>query len=67
MAFSLFIGIVVSAIATAIIKSSIGVMIFATLGTICGYSEQQLETDDNISIINNRKTVTRLKMKVKNR
>lgn len=67
LAFSLFIGIVVSAIATAIIKSSIGVMIFATLGTICGYSEQQLETDDNISIINNRKTVTRLKMKVKNR
>ena len=35
---AIFIGIVVSSLGTAIIKSSIGVFIFAILGTICGYS-----------------------------
>lgn len=39
LCFAIFIGIIVSSIGTAIIKSSIGVMIFAFLGLVCGYSQ----------------------------
>lgn len=39
LCFAIFIGIVVSSIGTAIIKSSIGVMIFMFLGLVCGYSQ----------------------------
>lgn len=44
LCFAIFIGIVVSSIGTAIIKSSIGVMIFAVFGLICGYSNQEKST-----------------------
>lgn len=38
LTLSVFIGLVVSCIGTAIIKSSIGVFIFAIFGIVCGYS-----------------------------
>lgn len=38
MVLAVFLGLVISSIGTAIIKSSIGVFVFAVLGTICGYS-----------------------------
>ncbi len=41
LTFAIFIGLVVSSIGTAIIKSSIGVFVFAFLGLICGYSSQK--------------------------
>ena len=37
---SIFIGLLVSSIGTAIIKSSIGVFYMAVIGLICGYSQQ---------------------------
>lgn len=40
MCFALFIGLVVSSVGTAIIKSGIGVFVFAVLGLVCGYSQQ---------------------------
>lgn len=64
LTISLFIGIVVSAIATAIIKSSIGVYIFAVLGLVCGYSEQELADLDDGNAQNTR-AVKRLKIKIK--
>ena len=38
MIMAIFIGLIVSSIGTAIIKSSIGVFVFAVLGTACGYA-----------------------------
>lgn len=66
ISLALFIGIVVSAIGTAIIKSSVGVYIFAVLGLVCGYSEQNFtETTENNS--QNYKAVKRLKIKVRSK
>ncbi|MBR0411941.1 MAG: hypothetical protein IJI47_00020 [Eubacterium sp.] len=48
MTFAIFIGLLCSAIGTAIIKSSIGVYAFLILGIICGYSEQSYETGENL-------------------
>lgn len=39
LAIALFIGLVISSIGTAIIKSSIGVFIFSIVGLCCGYSQ----------------------------
>lgn len=61
---ALFIGIVVSAIGTAIIKSSIGVYIFAVLGLVCGYSEQNF-TEEKENDFQKYKAVKRLKIKVR--
>lgn len=47
LTLAIFIGIVVSAIATAIIKSSIGVFVFAFLGLMCGYSGNELVVTDS--------------------
>lgn len=41
LAISIFIGLVISSIGTAIIKSSIGVFTFAILGIVCGYSQRK--------------------------
>lgn len=35
---SIFLGLIISSVGTAIIKSGIGVFVFAILGTICGYT-----------------------------
>ncbi|MGN1328129.1 MAG: hypothetical protein ACI4V4_00345 [Eubacterium sp.] len=40
LAISIFIGLIISSIGTAIIKSSIGVFVFAILGIVCGYSKR---------------------------
>lgn len=38
LVLAVYLGIIISTVGTAIIKSSIGVFVFAMLGTICGYS-----------------------------
>lgn len=48
LCFAIFIGIIVSSIGTAIIKSSIGVMIFMFLGLICGYSQQKTLSNNKL-------------------
>ncbi|MGN0521040.1 MAG: hypothetical protein ACI4IQ_00235 [Eubacterium sp.] len=47
LTMAIFIGLVISGIGTAIIKSSIGVFVFAFLGLMCGYSGHGLITADN--------------------
>ena len=60
LTLSIFIGIVVSAIGTAIIKSSIGVFVFAFLGLMCGYSgNDSAITDSDIE----KEGGTRLKIR----
>ncbi len=42
---AMFIGVIISTIGTAIIKSSIGVFIFAIIGMVCGYSGLETERE----------------------
>ncbi len=46
LSLAIFIGLVISCIGTAIIKSSIGVFVFAFLGLMCGYSGKGIITAD---------------------
>lgn len=61
LTLAIFIGLVVSCIGTAIIKSSIGVFVFAFLGLMCGYSGKGIITADNDPKIKNSRTIIRIK------
>lgn len=62
LTLAVFIGIVVSAIGTAIIKSSIGVFVFAFLGLMCGYSGNEAAvTDDDLAKAGARRLRIRIK------
>ncbi len=65
LTLAIFIGLIVSSIGTAIIKSSIGVFVFAFLGLMCGYSGKGLITADNNPDHNNRTRSKRTKIVVK--
>ena len=50
LVYAVFIGLVISSLGTAIIKSSIGVFVFAVLGMACGYSgNEKVFTDEDFS------------------
>lgn len=50
LVYAVFIGLVISSLGTAIIKSSIGVFVFAVLGIACGYSgNEKVFTDEDFS------------------
>ncbi|MCD7796824.1 MAG: hypothetical protein LUG95_04230, partial [Clostridiales bacterium] len=50
LTLALFIGIVVSSVGTAIIKSSGGVFVFAFFGLICGYSQNRQNRGDGTTL-----------------
>lgn len=64
LTFAMFIGVIVSAIGTAIIKSSIGVYIFVVLGMVCGYSGIETEREKYLRTAENP-DAKKLKIKIK--
>ena len=51
LSIAIFVGLIISSLGTAIIKSSIGVFTFAILGTICGYSTQSTNNNTNTTTL----------------
>lgn len=64
LTIAIFIGVVISAIGTAIIKSSIGVYIFIFLGMVCGYSGIETEREKYLRTAENP-DAKKIKFKVK--
>ncbi len=64
MTIAMFIGVIVSTIGTAIIKSSIGVYIFIFLGMVCGYSGVETEREKYLRTAENP-DANKLKIKFK--
>lgn len=64
LTLAMFIGIIVSAIGTAIIKSSIGVFVFTFIGMVCGYSGLETEREKYLRTAENP-DANKIKFKIK--